>query len=43
MFLFSLSRYFNNNCDILRNKPKLFLFQACQGEEVDLGVLSKII
>nr|XP_002129127.1 caspase-2 [Ciona intestinalis] len=28
----------NQNCHSLQKKPKIFLFQACQGDEYDMGV-----
>lgn len=36
-------RQFNNEgCPALRGKPKLFLLQACRGDEADYGVLPSI-
>merc|ERR1711915_145684 len=33
-----LRKFNNENCPQLRGKPKVFLFQSCQGQEVDYGV-----
>merc|ERR1711892_634084 len=34
-----LDRFANSYCQNMVGKPKLFLFQACRGEEVDPGML----
>lgn len=36
-------RQFNNDgCPALKGKPKLFIFQACRGDETDYGVMPRI-
>lgn len=33
-----MQMFSNENCDVLDKKPRLFFFQACRGEKMDLGI-----
>ena len=33
-----MQKFSNENCDVLDKKPRLFFFQACRGEKMDLGI-----
>lgn len=35
---FIIRQFNNNNCPLLRMKPKVFIFQTCRGNKIDSGV-----
>ena len=37
------SKFNNEECENLKGKPKIFIFQACRGSKEDFGIIGKFI